>query len=200
MKKFLRILLLFFTIVFLTILSISLYIGVKYSNWQKEFEKGMQDQYTISSSSIEQVDIEEKVTQFILSPENTEFLELELVEVGSLLFNVLDYYIGEDVNLETMYIQPQRSKWVIYLQIKYMDISGWVGFDINKDNMQTAQLYTTDIFVGPFSVKRYGNWVDMINKGIADSIVTLNENGFVGRYLENIELLEDRVVIKGSRY
>jgi hypothetical protein len=31
-------------------------------------------------------------------------------------------------------------------------------------------------------------------------MVTLNENGFVGRYLENIELLDDSVILKGSRY
>ena len=40
----------------------------------------------------------------------------------------------------------------------------------------------------------------MINKGIGEAIVTLNENGFVGRYIENIELLEDAMVLKGSRY
>ena len=66
--------------------------------------------------------------------------------------------------------------------------------------MQTAQLYITDIYVGPFSMRGYSKWVEKVNRGIADSIVTLNENGFVGRYLENIELLESNIVVKGSRY
>jgi hypothetical protein len=200
MKKFLCFVLLSLFCIFLLLLSLFLYIGVKYCNWQRDFEDGMIQEYIITSEDIKDVNIKEKATKFILSSKNTEFLELELNEVGSLLFNILDSNIGQDVVLETMYILPEYSKWNIYLQLSYMDVSVWVSFDINKDNMQTIQIYTTSIYIGPFSIGEYGNWIEMINKGVADSIVTLNENGFVGRYLENIELLEESIVIKGSRY
>jgi hypothetical protein len=39
-----------------------------------------------------------------------------------------------------------------------------------------------------------------INQGIAEALVTANENGFVGRTFENIELQEDQLVVKGTLY
>jgi hypothetical protein len=38
-----------------------------------------------------------------------------------------------------------------------------------------------------------------LNRGISDGIIMLNENNFLGRRIDNIELLEDRVVFKGTR-
>jgi hypothetical protein len=38
-----------------------------------------------------------------------------------------------------------------------------------------------------------------LNRGISDGIIMLNENNFLGRRIDNIELLEGRVVFKGTR-
>ena len=56
------------------------------------------------------------------------------------------------------------------------------------------------MYFGPYEIGNIFNITDMINTGIADALLTVNENGFSGRYLENIELLEDKVVVKGSKY
>lgn len=160
----------------------------------------MLEQNTISPDSVKDVDIQEKITDFVLSMEYTESLELELEEIGSILFDVIDDYLGDDIHLTTIYIIPKHGRWDLFLKLNYKKIYLWISCDVNKDEMQTAQLYITDIYVGPFSMRGYSKWVEKVNRGIADSIVTLNENGFVGRYLENIELLESNIVVKGSRY
>ena len=69
-----------------------------------------------------------------------------------------------------------------------------------QDNVQSAQLYITEIKVGPFDISDISDVSSKINKGIGEAMVTLNENGLVGRYIENIELLGDFVILKGSRY
>lgn len=200
MKKFFFSILIFFGVIVLIVLLIVGYIFLRYRNWQKEFEGNIQSEYLMEEESIKEIDFNDKVSDFALSMSDTEFLELDAKEVGSVIFSVLDSYIGKDVNLEKIYITPSDGKWLIYANVRYQDFSVWVSTDVNKDDIQSAQIYITEINVGPFSIGKYINWIDMINKGIGESIVTLNENGLVGRYIENIELLNESVVLKGSRY
>lgn len=200
MKKFFFSILIIFGVIVLIVLLVVGYIFLRYRNWQKEFEGNIQSEYLIDEESIKEIDFNDKVSIFALSMSDTKFLELDVQEVGSVLFSVLDSYIGGDVNLEKMYITPSDGKWLIYANVRYQDLSLWVSTDINKDDVQSAQIYITEIMIGPFSIGRYINWIDVINKGIGESIVTLNENGLVGRYIENIELLNESVVLKGSRY
>lgn len=201
MKKFFLSVLIFFGLVIALILLTVGYFVLRYKGWEKEFEQSIEEEYVITKESIKEVDFGDRVSEFALSVEDTQFLELNVKEMGSILFSVLDSYIGDDVVLENMYIDPSDSLWIVYSKIKYQDISLWISIDINKDEIQSAQVYVTDILIGPFSVGSYfPNWVDMINRGISESVVSLNENGLVGRYIENIEVQEDSVVLKGSRY
>lgn len=200
MKKFFFSVLIFFGVIVFLVLLIIGYIFLRYRNWEKEFEGNIQSEYLMDEESIKEIDFNDKVSDFALSMSDTEFLELDVQEVGSVLFSVLDSYIGKDVNLEKIYITPSEGKWLIYANVRYKKFSAWVSTDINKDDIQSAQIYITEINVGPFSIGKYINWIDIINKGIGESIVTLNENGLVGRYIDNIELLNDTVVLKGSRY
>ena len=177
------------------------YVFLKYRGWEKEFDSQIQSEYIIDSQVIKSKEFNKKITQFSLSLEDTQFLELNVQEIGSIVLSVLESYAGEDLEIEEMYISPSDSLWYIYVKVRYQDISVWISTDINKDQIQSAQIYVTDIKIGPFSISKFNTaWVDLINSGIGDSIVTLNENGLVGRYIENIELREDSVVLKGSRY
>ena len=200
MKKFFHSLLLFLTFVILIFVLLLVYVFFRYRSWEKEFVSNMNSEYLIDEESIKEVDLDERLAKFTLSLSDTDSLRLEVKEVGSVLFTTIDSYLAEGLYLENMYISPSDKKWDIYLKVGYENISLWISFDLNKDSMQTAQLYTTSVKVGPFEVSEYTNLVAMINKGIGEAIVTLNENGFVGKYIENIELLEDAMVIKGSRY
>ena len=176
------------------------FIYFKYRNWQQTFEKEIDIQSVITKESSDKIDLGEKISAFALSTEDVEYLELNVQEIGSEIYDTLGSYLGDKLNLEKIYIIPSNSKWVIFSQIKYDKYTVWFSFDVNKDNIQSAQIYVTEIYIGPIKVSEYFNWVDAVNTGIADSIVTVNENGLVGRYIENIELLNSSVVLKGSRY
>lgn len=136
-----------------------------------------------------------KIVLFTLSDKDTEYLELTSYELGGLLLQVASSY-----PVEHIYIYPSLGVWKVYANVKYKNIPVWLSVDLNKDDMQTAQLYVTNVYFGPYEIGNIFNITDMINTGIADALLTVNENGFSGRYLENIELLEDKVVVKGSKY
>ena len=98
-----------------------------------------------------------KISAFALSAEDVEFLQLDISEIGSEIYNTLDSYLGEKLKLEKIYIEPSNSKWVIYSQVKYEKFLIWFSFDVNKDSIQSAQIYVTQINIGPFRISKYVN-------------------------------------------
>ena len=200
MKKVFRFVLIFLLSLIIFFLLFIGYLSLRYMNWEKEFEKGLNTAYLINQTSAESIDLGAKIAEFALSTDDVSSLELNVSEIGSVIYSTLDSYFGENVNIERIYIQPRDSRWVIYADLMYKSFSVWISVDINKDNIQSAQLYTTEIKVGPFDVSDISDIDVKINKGIGEAVVTLNENGLVGRYIENIELLNDSVILKGSRY
>ena len=200
MKKFFHSILILISILTIGVLISLGYMYFKYRNWEKSFEQDINIDNLIDQDIAKSTDLGAKISTFALSAEDVEFLQLDISEIGSEIYNTLDSYLGEKLNLEKIYIEPSNSKWVIYSQVRYEKFLIWFSFDVNKDSIQSAQIYVTQINIGPFRISKYVNWVDAVNTGIADSIITLNENGLVGRYIENIELLNNSVVLKGSRY
>ena len=200
MKKFSHSILILISILTIGVLISLGYMYFKYRNWEKSFEQDLNIDNLIDQDIAKSTDLGAKISTFALSAEDVEFLQLDISEIGSEIYNTLDSYLGEKLKLEKIYILPSNSKWVIYSQVRYEKFLIWFSFDVNKDSIQSAQIYVTQINIGPFRISKYVNWVDAVNTGIADSIITLNENGLVGRYIENIELLNNSVVLKGSRY
>lgn len=200
MKKFFHSILILISILTIGVLISLGYMYFKYRNWEKSFEQDLNIDNLIDQDIAKSTDLGAKISTFALSAEDVEFLQLDISEIGSEIYNTLDSYLGDKLILEKIYILPSNSKWVIYSQVRYEKFLIWFSFDVNKDSIQSAQIYVTQINIGPFRISKYVNWVDAVNTGIADSIITLNENGLVGRYIENIELLNNSVVLKGSRY
>lgn len=201
MKKFFLSLLFIFIFFVLLILIFIGYFLLRYKQWERDFSSNINEEYVIDKEVIKSKEFNKKITQFSLSLEDTEFLELNVQEVGSVIFSVFDSYMEEDMSIEKLYIVPSDSVWNIFVKVKYQNLSVWFSTDINKDSVQSAQIYIKDVKIGPFFLSKYNKGlVTAINRGIGDSIVTLNENGLVGRYIENIELTSNSVVIKGSRY
>jgi len=201
MKKFFFSVLIFFGFILLILSLISGYFFLRYKSWEKEFGSEIKAKYLIEKEILMNQEFNEKIAEFSLSIEDTQYLEFEVQEIGGIIFSVLESYLGDNFKIEEMYIEPSNSKWVLYAKVKYQNFIIWVSTDVNKDEVMGPQVYITDIKVGPFSVSSFdSNIVNTINTGIGDSIVTLNENGLVGRYIENIELTEESVILKGSRY
>ena len=200
MKKFLLSLLKVILLIFFIVLTLFGYIFLRYRSWEKAFEKEINSEYIIDKDVIGGIDMSEKISDFALSFDEVSSLELTVTEMGSVLYSSLDSYFDDDIAVKRIYIIPSNSKWILYTDIEYKEMSLWLSIDLNKDAIQSPQIYITQVFVGPFDIGDFRNSVDSINTGIAQSIVTLNENGFVGRYIENIELTKDFVILKGSRY
>jgi hypothetical protein len=72
--------------------------------------------------------------------------------------------------------------------------------NVVKDNRETAEIYVNEIKVGDTRVPGVIEKKVMvdINRGMSDAVIMLNENRFLGRVIENIEFLDDKVVFKGS--
>lgn len=162
--------------------------------WRNEFEKSIDKNNLITTPYTSDGSIEMKVAQFTLSDKNTEVLQLSPSEFGKLIL------VSSNNSYYKIYIEPSEGVWKMYAEVVYKGIPIWLSTDLNKDNMQTAQLYVTNLHIGPYSVGKFFNIIEKVNTGIANTLLTVNENGFTGRYLENIELLEDGIVVKGSRY
>jgi hypothetical protein len=104
-------------------------------------------------------------------------------------------------NIQNICVNPSNGEWDLYIKMSFQGLQmPWFRLDLAKDDMETAQLYVKDIYIGKWKVPEniVENIKTKINKGISDALTLANENNFLGRKLENIELLEDKVVVKGS--
>lgn len=200
MKKFLKISISIFLFFILFIGFISFILIKNYNNWESGFEKNIYRGNLAILPYKSDGTAEMKIAKFTLSNENTESLILSPYEFANLILLTSKGYLDKEITVERVYIEPEDSRWNLYIEFVYKGYSVWFSVDLNKDDMQTAQLYITDIYLGGYSFGKYFDLIYKINTGIANSILTVNENGFSGRYLENIELMEDKIVVKGSRY
>ena len=205
-------------ILFLLFLVIAAVLVSKYNRWNKDIFKTnnskivfcLSNLYTgeraggIGNTEIDtkeriEGEVEKKIMNFILSDSRIDFVVFTPPEVLHVLSSNIQK--GEHISIEDICLVPSIGIWQVYMkyQIGSFDLP-WVVMDVVKDNRETAEIYVNEIKVGnikipePFSKKIN---VD-INKGIVDAIIMLNENRFLGRIIENIELLEERVVFKGS--
>lgn len=190
----------FLILILISILVLLLSFKSKYTKWEEEFTKNIKIENLVNRETASNT-YEGKVGHFVLSSSDTEFLQLTPMEVGQVFFNILDQYSNDNFQLSSVYIIPNKSKWEVCtkVDIKGISLDPWMCIDLNKDSIQSAQLYATYIHIGPYE-SRNTQVVGKINTGIANSLTTVNENGFSGRYLENIELLEENIVVKASRY
>lgn len=193
MKKILSVLL----VLFLIIVGILAYPVISYLLWQKQFKSQMPNMSCISNTS-ELLPLDEKFKEFVISEDNINFIELSTNEVLSLLQST-DIISGGDV--KDICIQPSKGVWSIYANIDLQGINlPWIKLDIAKDTMETAQLYVSNLYVGnilvPGNISE--NTITQLNKGISDALILVNENNFLGRKIQNIELLSDKIVAKGT--
>lgn len=186
-----------FLIFFLLLIVILAIPFVLYYPWSRNFESQISSM-VCSSNINENISLDDKFKDFVLSDENTTFVELSPSETVSLLKNT-NIINGGEIN--NICVIPGSGSWKVYIKMTIQGIPlPWTSLDIAKDNMETAQLYVSNIYVG--------NWLlpdniaaklkTQLNKGISDALILVNENNFIGRKIDNIELLKDKIVVKGS--
>jgi hypothetical protein len=149
--------------------------------------------------------LNEKIEKYVMNEEDVAFVSFTPVEIAQVVYNSLSEMTKDsEFDISNVYIQPSDSMWELCALMNSEDIFSiniWICTDISKDNMQTAQLYVTDFKMQGINIGRvFPSVISNINQGLAQALVTVNENRFVGRKFENIELQEDRMIVKGSLY
>lgn len=187
-----------FLILFLiSILAIG-FLLYKYISWEKSFVQ-QEEVLCVNDISNGGDDIEEKIKNFILSNEKTESFELTEEEVLFFLNDNID--TAGNLEIRDMCLVSEEGVWTVYIKIK-ADILNlpWIAMDVVKDERETAELFVDDIYVGDMPLPEFisKSLLLEINKGITDALILVNENSFLGREIQNIELLEQNVVIKGT--
>ena len=104
--------------------------------------------------------------------------------------------------IKKAYVETRDGFWNIYFKADIKGVTSlWFYFDLNKDSVESTDLYITDFKIGDFSVKDWGGdgLINDINSGIKDAMVLLTQKDFTGRTLKNIELDKENIVIKGEK-
>jgi len=184
---------------FLLFLSFSFFHIFRYRNWEKDFLENKNITTCFEDINVEEEIIDERIEKFIISDSGTEFVVFSVEEVLYILRQNMS--VNGDREIQDICIIDQEGEWIIHTKYQIENISmPWLVFHIVKDNRETPELYIRELYMGkaeiPFGLGRR-IMVDM-NRGISEAIVILNENQFLGRKITNIELLEERVVIKGA--
>ncbi|MFA7628378.1 MAG: hypothetical protein WCY37_03145 [Candidatus Dojkabacteria bacterium] len=205
-KKVFKTLLILFLFAIITLTVIGFVSYLRYSKWKEE---ELSKQEILCSLDIQgessavgdlSLIIEEKIKKFALSDTKTDFIVLTEEEM---LYLFLENFTEEgDIRVEDICLKPSEGVWQLYLKGKYKKISvPWLVLDIVKDNLETAEVYVREVRVGDLELPAplETRLREDLNRGISDGIIMLNENNFLGRRIDNIELLEDRVVFKGTR-
>jgi hypothetical protein len=205
-KKVFKTLLLLFLFAIVTLAVIAFVSSLRYSKW-KETELSKQgitcmSDITDKTSEAENlgVTIEDKIKKFTLSDTKTDFIVLTEEEMLYLFSE--NFTEGGDIRVEDICLKPSEGVWQLYLKTKYKKVSvPWLVLDIVKDNIETAEVYIRKVHIGGLEIPAFleTRLREDLNRGISDGIIMLNENNFLGRRIDNIELLEDRVVFKGTR-
>lgn len=170
-----------------------------YRNWeQKTFST---ESLIVCFTDIDEkaFDIDTKIEKFILSDSKTEFVTFTAEEVVNVLKSNIQ--VGESAQVEDLCVLSSKGMWSVYLKYRLGEIPvPWIVLDIVKDDRETAEIYVKDLYIGGYLIPKIFSKkiVVEINKGISDAIILVNENSFLGRNIKNIELLEERIVIKGS--
>ena len=200
LNKGVKFFLIIFLVPFLVFVGFLTSLFVRYSKWE------MSDDLTVCLSDLDEQekeeireDIAEKTKTFVLSDSRTDFVVFTKQEVLQILStNMLSQ---ENLETEDICVIASSGIWQVYIKYNLGSTElPWIVLDFVKDNRETAEIYVREIRVGniklPESISK--KILQDTNRGIADAIIMLNENRFLGRVIENIELLDDRVVLKGS--
>ena len=195
-------LVLFLSLIVILLIAGSLFI-FRYRKWHAEFESNLDPHYLSKNYEEIPMDLQSRFYEFVASTEKNDFIEISVSEFADVLYFVAKQNDPESINVEKVYIEPSEGEWRIYVDfnIGHCDLP-WMSLNLIKDERETAELYVRNMYIGDFDITKVipGHWVNEINRGISDALLQFNENLFSKRYIQNIELLEDNVIIKGVLY
>ena len=178
---------------------------IKSSRWRKEFESSINSEYVVDQTSEIEERLNERIEEYILSGDKTDFIIFTPQEVSQIIFNSLTDITADGwIEITSVYVKPAERIWNICALMNLQGnrkLKAWVCTDVTKDDMQTAQLYITNLAIQGVDIGTvFPSILTKVNQGIAEALVVANENGFVGRVLENMEIEREQLIVKGSLY
>ena len=202
-KKTPNIVLLLLLTVLILLISVVAFLFFSYRSWAVNFEEDMYTENFVSSLKEDEIkEINGRIEDSINSQNETIVLELSVRETAILMMQ--SFQKNEVFELDGIYIEPvEKGLWNIFLKIKISEkISLWTEIKMKKENRETAELFLEDLLVGGYSLKTFGfaDTISDINQSLSSSLVTVVENNFTGRRIQNIELLETGLVARLEKY
>ncbi len=198
MKKLKKLFKVFLLIISISFLLILLYRVSSYFTWEREFKENS-DGNVLCFSEIESISVDEKIRKFALSRNIVEHMTFSQGEVVSVLKDSISLPGG--IVLENICTSINKGRLTLFLKYSLKRVSlPWVALEISKDNRETAEIYLKSMSIGDWILPKVFSKkaIEEINYGISEGIITVNENKFLGRGIQNVEFLEGSIVIKGN--
>lgn len=189
------------SIIGILILSLFAYVLLRYLSWEKEFFRENKNVVCTNDEDYgeQNINIEDRIENFVLSENRLEFMTFSKKEMLFLLTETVQS--NEDVKAQDICLLSGKDVWKIYFHFRIGRIQlPWVGIDIIKDNRESVELYSRSMYLGDMKIPDTlaKKALDYVNKGISDAMLLVIENNFLGKTIQNIDLLEDSIVFKGS--
>jgi len=146
--------------------------------------------------------VNDKIDEFSESNESIDYVEFTEREALYLIGDNYGQSVPENFTVDRLFVEASTNDWVVYIQGSYQGIVlPWLVLRIEKDDIETAQLYVSELAIGKYDFDEWGLLAvrEDVNTGFQDALILVNENDFTGRKFENIELTEDGMVIKGRK-
>lgn len=194
-----------FRIILLIMIVISLlfigYLTVRYISWEKDFFSNRENLTCTNDENYEEenINIVDRVENFVLSESKTDLMTFSRKELLFILKDALKE--SDDVKIENMCLLSDRGVWRIYVHPKLKTLQlPWIGIDIVKDDRETVEVYSSSVYIGDIKIPAYikKKFSEEVNKGISDALILMIENNFLGKTIQNIDLLKDSIMIKGG--
>ncbi len=190
-----------FVALIVLLIAVSFLVYSNYKQWEREFENSYlsTDFITLPDSKIEEK-IEGKVEKFGKSTEITDYIELTNNEFGYLSSQALSTSVAKYFTVDKSITEYNNDKLKVYSRLKSSNnITFWISFELTKDMGEGINIYIPDIYIADYSFNAYGmrNIVVESNNALRETITLINDNDFSSRTLQNIELTDKSIVIKG---
>ncbi len=179
----------------------------QYQTWEESFESNVVSQEVIEVGSEEHEKqlgiVEAKLEEFGSSTSNVEFIILAREGFTAFLVDQFSGNPNQNYQVKEYYSVGSQDEWDIYSKIYSDNLifkNGlWVKTTINKDQIESAEIYSSNITVGDISLAEMGLGfvVDAVNDGYRNALILVNENAYSTREFQNIELETDQIIIKG---
>ncbi len=179
----------------------------KYEKWETKFEENKisKDYHYIKNNNNTKTkeSINKKSQVFNQSNKVVDYVEFNIKESAYLFAVNLTDSLPKHISVNKLFIESENLKWKIFVQLKYKDIElPWISFKLEKPDQSGIKLKIQELKIGPWSLKDSGLYFieGDLQEGLDYAIELIENNRFTGRELENIELTEDKFIIKGNLY